>query len=67
MRGPKPAALELNENEREALEALVRKHSAPQQIAGRGRMILLAAQGKNNEEVARELAEILGRDVETPW
>lgn len=55
MRGPKPAALELNENEREALEALVRKHSAPQQIAGRGRMILLAAQGKNNEEVAREL------------
>lgn len=55
MRGPKPAVLELNENEREELEALVRKHSTPQQIAQRGRMILAAAQGKNNEQVAREL------------
>lgn len=55
MRGPKPAVLELNETEREELEALVRKHSTPQQIAQRGRMILLAAQGNNNEQVAREL------------
>ncbi len=55
MRGPKPAAIELNENEREALEVLVRKHSTPQQIAQRGRMILLATQGNNNEQVAREL------------
>lgn len=55
MRGPKPAALELSEREREALEALVRKYSTPQQIAQRGRMILLAAEGKNNEEIAREL------------
>jgi transposase len=55
MRGPKPAVLELKETEREALEALVRKHSTPQQIAQRGRMILLAAEGKNNEQVAREL------------
>jgi putative transposase len=55
MRGPKPAVLELNESEREELEALVRKHSTPQQIAQRARMILLAAQGNNNEEVAREL------------
>lgn len=55
MRGPKPAILELNEREREELEALVRKHSTPQQIAQRGRMILLAAEGKNNEQIAREL------------
>jgi putative transposase len=55
MRGPKPAVLELKEREREELEALVRKHSTPQQIAQRGRMILLAAQGMNNEQVAREL------------
>ena len=55
MRGPKPAILELNEREREELEVLVRKHSTPQQIALRGRMILLAAEGKNNEEIAREL------------
>lgn len=55
MRGPKPAVLTLNETEREALEALVRKHSTPQQIAQRGRMILFAAEGKNNAQIAREL------------
>ncbi len=55
MRGPKPAILELTETEREELEALVRKHNTPQQLAQRGRMILLAAQGMNNEQVAREL------------
>ena len=48
MRGPKPAVLELNAREREELEALVRKHSTPQQIAQRGRMILGAAEGKRN-------------------
>lgn len=55
MRGPKPARVELSQREREELEALVRKHNTPQQIAQRGRMILLAAQGQNNEQVAREL------------
>ena len=55
MRGPKPAVLELNEREQEELEALVRKHSTPQQIAQRGRMILAVAQGKNNGQIAREL------------
>jgi putative transposase len=55
MRGPKPAVLELQESERGALEALVRKHGTTQQIAQRGRMIILAAEGKNNEEIARDL------------
>jgi len=55
MRGPKPAILELNEREREELEVLVHRHSTPQQIAQRGRMILLAAQGKKNAQIAREL------------
>jgi putative transposase len=56
MRGPKPAKLEVNERERTELEALVRRHSTPQQIAQRGRVILLAAQDKNNGQIARELA-----------
>jgi putative transposase len=55
MRGPKPTVLELNEREQKALEALVRQHSTPQQIAERGRMILAAAQGENNGQIAREL------------
>ena len=61
MRGPKPAVVELSEREREELEALVRKHSMPQQIAQPGRMILLAAEGKRNAQIAREL----GASVDT--
>jgi transposase len=45
----------LNEREQRALEDLVRRHSTPQQIALRGRMILGAAQGKNNAHIGREL------------
>ena len=56
MRGPKPAAVELGEREQVELETLVRRHSTPQQIALRGRMILLAAEGKRNAQIARELS-----------
>lgn len=55
MRGPKPEPLSLNETERTELERLVRRHSTPQQQALRGRMILAAAQGRNNSQIAREL------------
>ena len=55
MRGPKPAVLEVNEREQKELEALVRRHSTSQQITRRGRIILAAAQGKNNGQIAREL------------
>ena len=55
MRGPKPEALTLSEREQKELEALVRRHSTPQQVAQRGRMILVAAEGKNNSQTARAL------------
>ena len=55
MRGPKPEALTLSEQEQKELEALVRRHSSAQQVAQRGRMILAAAEGKNNSQIAREL------------
>ena len=55
MRGPKPQALMLSEKEQKDLEALVRRHSTPQQVALRGRMILAAAGGKNNSQIAQEL------------
>ena len=54
-KGPKPAELKLSEQERKALEALVRRHSTPQQIAQRARMILGAAEGQRNAEIARDL------------
>jgi putative transposase len=56
MRGPKPERLSLTDAERNELEVLVRRHSTPQQLALRGRIILLADQGKNNSQIARELA-----------
>src|SRR5450755_3674485 len=55
MRCPKPAVLAVNERERTELEALVRRHGTPQQLAQRGRVILAAAQGKNNGQIAREV------------
>jgi putative transposase len=54
MRGPKPPGVNLSEKERQGLEQLIRRHSTPQQMALRGRIVLAAAQGKNNAQVARE-------------
>jgi putative transposase len=65
MRGPKAALLSLSKEEREALEQLVRRHSTPQQIALRGRIVLAAADGKGNSEIAREVG--LGVDRVREW
>lgn len=61
MRGPKPPMIELSTEEREGLETLVRRHTTPQQIALRARMILMSAQGLNNAQIGRQL----GADVDT--
>ena len=53
--------VELNDPERQGLETLVRRHSTPQQLAQRGRIILGAAAGFNNSQIARQL----GLDVDT--
>src|SRR6476620_9778682 len=54
MRGPKPSVIELTEEERRDLEALVRRHTTPQQVALRARLVLAAAAGRNNAQVARQ-------------
>jgi putative transposase len=56
MRGPKPPAVVLSAEERRDLEALLRRHTTPQQIALRGRIVLAAADGHNNAQIARDLA-----------
>src|SRR4051794_2939414 len=56
MPGPKPPSVELTSEERGDLEGLVRRHKTGQQLADRARIVLLAADGKNNSEIARELA-----------
>jgi len=55
MRGPQPKALSLSQAEYNELKALVRRHTTPKPHALRGRMILAAAGGKNNSQIAREL------------
>ena len=61
MRGPKPPAIDVTDEERQALETLSRRHTTPQQVALRARLILAAAAGLNNAQVARRE----GVDVET--
>lgn len=65
MRGPKPKLIELGAKEREELEKLVKRHSVGQQMALRGRIILAAAAGKNNSQIARELG--VGLDMVRLW
>jgi putative transposase len=55
MPGPKPNPIELNDKVRQDLEKLVARHTTGQQKAQRARIILKAAEGKNNAEIAREL------------
>jgi putative transposase len=54
MRGPKPIQIELSAAERAELEQLVRRHTTPQQIALRARIVLAAASGANNCQIARQ-------------
>jgi len=52
---PKPLSLTLSETEQAELEKLVKRHTIGQLIALRARVILAAAEGKNNSRIVREL------------
>jgi hypothetical protein len=53
MPGPKPPQIELSERERSELESLVRAQKTPQAVARRARVVLLAAMGYTNLDIAR--------------
>jgi putative transposase len=55
-RGPKPSLIPLSAAEQQALEALIRRPSSPQQLVLRARIVLAAAQGRNHAQIARELS-----------
>jgi putative transposase len=55
MPGPKPPEVALREEERHALERLVRARTTGQQLAIRARVVLLAGEGLSSSEVARRL------------
>jgi DNA-binding CsgD family transcriptional regulator len=54
MPGPELPALDLRGEERLALETLVRRHTAGQQLVLRGRIILAAAAGANQSTIAAQ-------------
>ncbi len=59
MPGPELPALELTGEERLALETLVRRHTAGQQLALRGRIVLAAADGVNQSTIAAQLGTMI--------
>ncbi len=65
MRGPKPPAITLTEVEHRELQQLVKRHTTPQQIALRARLVLAAADGLNNAQVANQ--EAISVDTARHW
>lgn len=57
MPGPQPERIELGDQVRQDLRKLAARHRTGQQKAQRARVILKAAEGKNNAEIAGELQQ----------
>jgi putative transposase len=55
MRGPKPVSLQVTARQREILERIVRRASSPQAEVSRAKIILAAADGLNNQQIADHL------------
>ncbi len=64
---PNPQAVELvlSESEREQLEAWARRRKSAQALAQRSRIVLAAAEGMSNSDIARLLG--IHRSVATRW
>jgi len=62
---PVAVAVELSDDEREQLEAWARRRSSAQALALRSRIVLLAAAGLKNTEIAERLA--VTRPMVTKW
>lgn len=60
-----PTPLQLTEAERTQLQQVLKRHSTPQQIALRASIILLADEGLNHRDIARELN--ISRDMARLW
>jgi hypothetical protein len=60
-----PYRIELSDEERGVLESLARSYTSPYWQVTRARMVLLAADGLRNDEIAARLD--CGRDVVSQW
>ena len=54
MRGAKAQVVNLSDAEQHGLEKLIKRHQVGQQIAMRARIVLAAAQGEKNKEIAQK-------------
>lgn len=55
MPGPKATPVHLTSDERTLLQKITKRHTAPQRLARRAQMILLAGQGQGNTAIATEM------------
>jgi transposase len=60
-----PYAIRLTAEEKARLESLARKYTSPYYAVARAKIVLLAAQGLGNDEIARRLD--MGRQVVSKW
>ena len=65
MPGPQPQPIILTEDQKKMLEHLARRATSTQRLARRARIILAAAKGCNNEQIARELR--INRETARLW
>ena len=65
MRGPEPTPVRPSAPLRAVLERLARRQTCPQRLARRLQLVLAAAEGLNNEQVARRLG--LDRSTARAW
>ena len=60
-----PYAIDLSKEERAVLESTARSYTSPYWQVTRARMVLLAAEGLRNDQIAARLD--CGRDVVSQW
>ena len=65
MPGPRPRPIVLTPTQRETLEHLTRRTSSTQGLVRRARIVLAAAEGHNNEQIARRLG--INRETARLW
>ncbi len=65
MPGPRPHPIVLTDPQRETLEHLTRRRSSTQGLVRRARIVLAAAEGHNNEQIARRLG--INRETARLW
>jgi putative transposase len=65
MRGPQPEAVSLSPPLRGVLERLARRQTSPQRLVRRLQIVLAAAAGRNNDQIARQFR--LGRTTVRTW